>query len=209
MAKKRKKNSGQEGAGFYDDDGNWVDLEWGNGKKKGKLDAARARMIGIGAGLAILIAGTAYFIVADNAKPRVRKKEKAKEEVVTGGMRHFKMAEDAPDTTRVSTIWDFSEDILKLDRKVYKGVRFTLEFGKSISSLAESQIDLAKVVIKIIEIDVRSKPWDALKSDDRIQFLFKTYRLLKGNYPEITRRVRLVFDDQRQNLDFEFDKMFS
>jgi len=124
-------------------------------------------------------------------------------------MRHFKMAEDAPDTTRVSTIWDFSEDILKLDRKVYKGVRFTLESGKSISSLAESQIDLAKVVIKIIEIDVRPKPWDALKSDDRIQLLFKTYRLLKGNYPEITRRVRLVFDDQRKNLDFEFDKMFS
>jgi len=119
------------------------------------------------------------------------------------------MAEDAPDTTRVSTIWDFSEDILKLDRKVYKGVRFTLESGKSISSLAESQIDLAKVVIKIIEIDVRPKPWDALKSDDRIQLLFKTYRLLKGNYPEITRRVRLVFDDQRKNLDFEFDKMFS
>ena len=207
MAKKRKKKPGQEGAGFYDDDGNWVDLEWGDGKKKGKLDAARAKVIGIGAGLAILIGGTAYFIAADNAKPRLRKKEK--EKVLTGGMRHFKMAEEAPDTTRVSTIWDFSEDILKLNRKVYKGVRFILESGKSISALGESQIDLAKVVIKIIEIDVRSKPWDALKSDDRIQLLFETYRLLKSNYPEITRQVRLVFDDQRKNLDFEFDKMFS
>lgn len=209
MAKKRKKKSGQDGAGFYDDDGNWVELEWGDGKKKGKMDAARARMIGVGTGLAILIAGTAYFIAADNAKPRVRKKEKKQEEVVTGGMRHFKMAEDAPDTTRVSTVWDFSEDILKLDRKIYEGVRFVLESGKKMSALAESQIDLARVVIKIIEIDVRAKPWDALKSDDRIDLLRKTYRLLKGSYPEITRQVRLVFDDDRKNLDFEFDKMFS
>lgn len=50
-------------------------------------------------------------------------------------------------------------------------------------------------MIELIQIDVRSKPWDALKSDDRIELLYNTYRLLKEGYPEITRQVRLVFDD--------------
>lgn len=165
-------------------------------------------MIGLGTGLAILVAGAAYFIAADNAKPRVRKKIEKKEEVVSSGMRHFKMAAKV-DTTRVATVWDFSEDILKLNRAIYNGVRFILKNGDSISALKESKIDLAKVLIVLIEIDVASKPWDALKSDDRINLLYNTYRLLKDGYPDITRQVRLVFDDNRKSLDFEFDKMFS
>ena len=61
----------------------------------------------------------------------------------------------------------------------------------------------------MIEIDVLAKPWDALTSDGRIKLLYSTYRLLKDGYPDITRQVRLVFDDGRKDLDFEFDKMFS
>ncbi len=56
--------------------------------------------------------------------------------------------------------------------------------------MEETGIDLAKVVIELIEIDVRGEPWDALRSDDRIQPLYKTYQLLKGSCPEITRQVR-------------------
>ena len=208
MAKRRKKTAKGDGAGFYDDKGNWVDLEWGDGPKKTGLDAAKARIIGIGTGLAILVAGAAYYIATDNAKPRVRRKIQKKEEVVSSGMRHFRKGVKV-DTTHVATVWDFSQDILKLDKIVYSGVRFILNTGESISAMEETGIDLAKVVIELIEIDVRGKPWDALRSDDRIQLLFKTYRLLKGSYPEITRQVRLVFDDKRKNLDFEFDKMFT
>jgi hypothetical protein len=210
MAKRKpkQKKSGQDGAGFYDDDGNWVDLEWGDGPKKQGLDPAKARLIGIGTGLAILVGSAAWFIAADNAKPRARKKVEKKEEVASGGMRHFRKGVKA-DTTRVATVWDFSEDILKLDRAVYESVSFILKSGRSISALKESSIDLAKVLIVLIEIDVRAKPWDALKSDDRIELLYNTYRLLKEGYPDITRQVRLVFDDKRKSLDFEFDKMFS
>ena len=208
MAKRGKKAPKGKGAGFYDDDGNRVDFEWGDSPGKARLDPARAKKIGIAAVLAILVAGAAYFIVLDNARPRARKQIRVQEEVVSDGMRHFRKAAKV-DTTRVSTIWDFSQDILQLDRAVYRGVRFVLESGISISAMQESAIDLAKVVIKLIEIDVQAKPWDALKSDDRIELLRKTYRLLKNNYPEITRQVRLVFDDKRKHLDFEFDKMFT
>ena len=208
MGKRKRPKKGQDGAGFYDDDGNWVDLEWGSGPRKKGLDPAKARMIGVGTGLAILVGAAAYLIAADNAKPRARKKVVEKEEVVSTGMRNFRMAAEV-DTTRVSTVWDFSEDILKLNRSIYQGVRFVLDGGKSISALKESSIDLAKVLIVLIEIDVHAKPWDALKSDDRIQLLYNTYRLLKEGYPDITRQVRLVFDDNRKSLDFEFDKMFS
>jgi len=159
--------------------------------------------------LAILVAGAAYFIVTDNAKPRAQNKVHYQEEVVASETRHFRKIAKA-DTTRVATVGNFSQDILKLDKAVYRAVRFILDTGRSVSGLAESRIDLAKVVIALIEIDVRAKSWDALKSDDRIQLLYKTYRLLKNNYPEITRQVRLVFDDKRNSLDFEFDdKMFT
>lgn len=208
MAKRKRKKPGQSGAGFYDDDGNWVDLEWGDGPRKQGLSPAKARMIGIGTGLAILVGAAGYFIAADNAKPRVRKKVEKQEEVVSDGTRNFRMAAEV-DTTRVSTVWDFSQDILKLNRTIYQGVRFILDSGKSISAINESSIDLSNVLIVLIEIDVRAKPWDALKSDDRIQLLYNTYRLLKEGYPAITRQVRLVFDDSRKSLDFEFDKMFS
>jgi len=208
MAKRKRKKSGDSGAGFYDNDGNWVNLERGDKPKKKGLDSAKARLIGMGTGLAILVGAAAFYISTDNAKPRVRKKEEKMKEVVAGGMRNFRMAAKV-DTTRVATVWDFSEDILKLDRAVYQGVRFVLDTGRMTSALQESKIDLAKVVIELIEIDVQAKPWDALKSDDRIQLLFNTYRLLKDGYPEITRQVRLVFDDERKSLDFEFDKMFS
>ena len=206
MAKRGKKTAKGDGAGYYDDDGKWVDLEWGNRPKKTGLDAAKARIIGTG--LAILVAGAAYYIATDNVKPRVRRKIQKKEEVVSSGMRHFRKGVKV-DTTRVATVWDFSQDILKLDKIVYSGVRFILDTDESISAMEETGIDLAKVIIELIEIDVRGKPWDALRSDDRIQLLYKTYRLLKGSYPEITRQVRLVFDDKRKNLDFEFDKMFT
>lgn len=208
MAKRRRKKSAKSKAGFYDNDGNWVDLDWSDGPKKKGMDPAKVRLVGIGSGLAVLVVGAALFIAADNAKPRVRKKVVKKDEVVTQGMRNFRQAAKA-DTTRVATVWDFSEDILKLDRAIYEGVRFILESGQSISALKESKIDLARVVIELIEIDVRARPWDALTSDGRIQLLYKTYRLLKEGYPDITRQVRLVFDDNRKSLDFEFDKMFS
>ena len=140
--------------------------------------------------------------------PNPEPDEKKIEEVVAGGTRNFRKTVKV-DTTYVATVWDFSEDILKLNKAVYSGVRFILDTGRSISALKESSIDLAKVLIVLIEIDVRSKPWDALKSDDRIELLYNTYRLLKEGYPDITRQVRLVFDDERKPLDFEFDKMFS
>ena len=162
----------------------------------------------MGTGLAILVGAAAFYISTDNAKPRAHKKVEKQEEVDTGGMRQFRMAAKV-DTTRVATVWDFSEDILKLDRAVYRGVRFVLDTGRMTSALQESKIDLAKVVIELIEIDVRAKPWDALNSDDRIQLLFNTYRLLKDGYPEITRQVRLGHDDERKSLDFEFAKKIS
>ena len=198
MAKTSKRNNNRE---------NWVDVDWSDPPRETGLDDTRAKKIGIWMGLIILVAGAAYFIANDNAKPRLQKKVRTQEEVVASGMRHFHVTARA-DTTRVATVWDFSRDILKLDKAVYSGVRFILDSGESISAMEQTDIDLAKVVIDVIEIDVRAKPWDALKSDDRTQLLYKTYRLLKGSYPEITRQVRLVFDDKR-NLDFEFDKMFS
>ncbi|SVD20525.1 uncharacterized protein METZ01_LOCUS373379, partial [marine metagenome] len=128
-------------------------------------------------------------------------------EVVGGKIRNFRKTVKV-ETTYVATVMDFSEDILKLNSKIYSGVRL-LGTESSTSALKESSTDLAKVVIAMIEIDIRAKPWDALNSDDRIQLLYNTYRLLKESYPDITRQVRLVFNDAREPLNFEFDKMFS
>ena len=85
---------------------------------------------------------TPSIIASDNAKPRARKKVDKREEVVTSGTRQFRKAAKV-DTTRVTTVWDFSEDILKLDRAIYRGVRFVLDTGRAISALKESKIDLA------------------------------------------------------------------
>ena len=219
MAKRKKRKAGQEGAGFYDDDGNWVDLELGDSKNKKNLNAAKVKMIGIGAGLAIIAGASAYFISVDNPKPKAhkqeekqvaRKKEKKQVGVLGGRIRDFRKAVkiDTSHVATVATVWDFSEDILELNSKIYSAVRL-LGKESSMSTLKESNTDLANVVIDMIEIDIRAKPWDALKSDDRIELLYDTYHLLKESYPDITRQVRLVFNDAREPLEFEFDKMFN
>lgn len=216
MAKRKKSKAGQEDVGFYDDDGNWVDLELGDSKKKKGLNTTKAKIIGIGTGLAILAATSAYFISVDNAKPKAQKKEerqvdhkieKKQVEVVGDKIRDFRKTVKV-DTTHVATIRDFSEDILKLNSKIYSAVRL-LGKESSMSTLKESGTELSNVVIVLIEIDIRAKPWNALNSDDRIQLLHDTYSLLKESYPDITRQVRLVFNDAREPLEFEFDKMFS
>ncbi len=109
-----KRTAKGDGAGFYDDKGNWVDLEWGDRPKETGLDAAKVRIIGIGTGLSILLAGAAYYIATDNGKPPIRREIQKKEEVVSSGMRHFRKGVKV-DTTRVATVWYFSKDILKLD----------------------------------------------------------------------------------------------
>ena len=92
MAKRRKRTSKGDGAGFYDDKGNWVDLEWGDSPKKTGLDPAKDRIIGIGTGLAILVGGAAYYIATDNAKPRVRRKIEKKKRWSQAGCGTFEKA---------------------------------------------------------------------------------------------------------------------
>ena len=115
----------------------------------------------------------------------------------------------AVDTTLVTTALTFSTDILEINRGVYESIRLILDSGAVVDKNSFAQVDLSKVKIKIIEILVKSKGWDALSSDGRVDLLFRTYRTLKNSYPDISRVVRLVFDDKRTDLDFEFDKMFS
>ncbi len=170
------------------------------------MDPARVKQIGLTAGLGVVLVTALVMFATTDHTPKKRRKTVKRERVEP---KYHIGRKAAVDTTQVQTALTFSTDILKINRRVYSRIRLILDSGKVVDRKTFADVDLSKVKVKIVEIFVKSKGWDSLTSDGRIDLLHRTYRTLKNDYPDISRVVRLVFDDNRKQLDFEFDKMFS
>jgi ATP-dependent helicase YprA (DUF1998 family) len=203
MGKRRAKRGDTGRPGFYDEKGNFVELDWGADEKP-KMDPAKVKQIGITAGLGVVLVSALVMFAMTDHTPK-RKQTLVKQEKVEPKYQIGRKA--VVDTTHVQTALTFSTDILKINKLVYESIRLILESGAVVDKSTFAQVDLSKV--KIIEILVKSRGWDALSSDGRVDLLYQTYRTLKNSYPDISRVVRLVSNDKRNQLDFEFDKMFT
>ena len=157
MGKRRAKRGDTGKPGFYDEKGNFVELEWGADEKKPKMDPARVKQIGITAGLGVvLIIALVMFALTDHTPKKRRKvvnQEKVEPKYQIG-------RKAAVDTTRVQTALRFSTDILQINKLVYSSIRLILESGAVVDKSTFAQVDLSKVKIKIIEILVKSAGWE-------------------------------------------------
>ena len=55
-----------------------------------------------------------------------------------------------------------------------------------------------------IEITVKSDPWDELAPDDGVDLLNRTFKFIKDRYPDMTKFLRLAYDDNRTSFDMKF-----
>ena len=92
------------------------------------------------------------------------------------------------------------EALLALAPGIYLSVRFLYENGDALSldELEES------AGVHTIEITVKSEPWDKMKPDDRVNLLNNTFKFSKDHDPDMTRFLRLAYDDGRPAFDMAF-----
>lgn len=110
--------------------------------------------------------------------------------------------EESPDTLLVEedVFLSLEEGLLALAPGVYLSVRFLHEDGVA---LTPNELDAAEGV-HTIEITVKSEPWDQMKPEDRVELLNDTFKFIKDRYPEMTKFLRLVYDDDRPAFDMKF-----
>lgn len=92
------------------------------------------------------------------------------------------------------------EGLLALAPGIYLSVRFLHENGDALSL---DELDAAEGV-HTIEITVKAEPWDALKPEDRVKLLNRTFEYITEHYPDMTKFLRLVYDDNRPAFDMRF-----
>ena len=92
------------------------------------------------------------------------------------------------------------EGLLALAPGIYLSVRFLHESGEALSL---DELEKAEGV-HTIEITVKAEPWDKMKPEDRVDLLNRTFRYIKEHYPEMTKFLRLVYDDNRPAFDMKF-----
>ena len=104
---------------------------------------------------------------------------------------------------RLDRIRRMREDVLNIAPNIYSSVQVQLVDGGLLDEESDSVTVGSRV--EAIHVNVRSKPWDAMKSAPKVELLHRTYTLLATRYPALTRLVSLRFDDKRQDLDLKFD----
>ena len=111
------------------------------------------------------------------------------------------MADGVVDTlASQGDVFQLLEDgLLALAPEIYLSVRFLHENGEALSL---DELDRAEGV-HTIEITVKSEPWDAMESDDRVDLLNRTFKFIKEHYPDMTKFLRLAYDD-RPSFDMRF-----
>ena len=148
---------------------------------------------------------TTLFLV----KPKAPSKRQVRKQVFMESGEKFKPSEKKvkkevekqPEVTVVK----LNEDVLKIAPHVYYAVRLKLMDGSYLEEISSAHTDLKSIIVSLIEIFVRAKAWDKLKSAEKIDLLYRTFSMLKSQYPYIGQLVRLAFDDGRQNLKLKFD----
>jgi hypothetical protein len=113
-----------------------------------------------------------------------------------------RVVEEVPDTLKdePSAFLALEEGLLALAPGIYLSVRFLLENGEALSPNELKQSE----GVHTIEITVNSEPWDSLKPEDRVDLLNTTFRFIKDHYPNMTKLLRLAYDDGRPAFDMKF-----
>ncbi len=106
----------------------------------------------------------------------------------------------AVDTEEVDQYMSLEQELLALAPGTYVSVRFLHESGIALT-LDELQVSTG---VHTIEITVRSEEWDELSSQDRVDLLNETFKLIKDRYPDMTKLLRLAYDDERPSFDMKF-----
>ena len=112
-----------------------------------------------------------------------------------------KKVEDRPKFT----LSVMKSEVLNIAPEVYYSVRLELEGGGRVSERNPAHTDLESLAIKFVEVFTKSHSWDRLKSQEKIDLLYRTFMFLNRRCPSLSRFVRLAFDDGRQGLEFKFD----
>ena len=92
------------------------------------------------------------------------------------------------------------EGLLALAPGIYLSVRFLYENG---NALSPNELKEAEGV-HTIEITVRSEAWDELEPKKRVDLLNKTFKFIKDRFPDMTKFLRLAYDDDRPSFDMKF-----
>ena len=92
------------------------------------------------------------------------------------------------------------EALLAMAPGTYLSVRFLHESGQA---LTPNELKTSEGV-HTIEITVKSGPWDELAPNDRVVLLNRTFTFIKDRYPNMTKFLRLAFDDNRSAFDMKF-----
>ena len=103
-------------------------------------------------------------------------------------------------TSQGDRFMSLEEGLLALAPGIYLSVRFLYENG---DALGLDELQEAEGV-HTIEITVKSEPWDALKPEDRVDLLNKTFQYIKDKFPDMTKFLRLAYDDDRPAFDMKF-----
>lgn len=127
---------------------------------------------------------------------RVKRVAQAKQEVQTEVVEEA-VADTLTDEDAYLTI---GEELLALAPGFYLSVRFLHENGDALSldDLQESE------GVHMIEITVMSESWDAMNPEGRVDLLNNTFKFIKDHYPDMTKFLRLAYDDGRPAFDMMY-----
>jgi hypothetical protein len=103
-------------------------------------------------------------------------------------------------TVVVDPYMTLEQELLALAPGIYLSVRFLHESG---IALTPDELQ-ASAGVHTIEITVKAEAWDELSSDDRVELLNDTFKFIKDRYPEMTKFLRLAYDDERPSFDMKF-----
>ncbi len=128
------------------------------------------------------------------AKERQEKTEEVEREIV----QQERAIEKTPEKEDV--FLTLEEGLLALAPGIYLSVRFLHEDGHALSP---NELEHAEGV-HTIEITVKSEPWDELEPKNRVDLLNKTFKFIKDRFPDMTKFLRLAYDDGRPAFDMKF-----
>ena len=111
-----------------------------------------------------------------------------------------KIVAEPVEAVEVDQYMTLEQELLALAPGIYVAVRFLHESG---IALTPDELQ-ASAGVHTIEITVNAETWDELNSEDRVDLLNDTFKCIKDRYPEMTKFLRLSYDDGRPSFDMKF-----
>ena len=109
-------------------------------------------------------------------------------------------AKAAKEEEKISGVESLREDLLNLAPDLYHAVKLESLISKTDPNAVDST-----ATVEAIEFEVKAKRWHEMVGGDKVAVLNRTFDFLKNTFPNLTRTVRLIFDDGRPDLDLRFD----